>query len=49
LSTRGCASADSTIETGRYDPSLSLAFKIAALFGRPIEEIFRSEDGAPGD
>jgi len=28
------------IETGRYDPSLPLAFKIAALFGRPIEEIF---------
>jgi putative transcriptional regulator len=28
------------IETGRYDPSLPLAFKIARLFGRPIEEIF---------
>lgn len=28
------------IETGRYDPSLPLAFKIAELFGRPIEEIF---------
>lgn len=28
------------IETGRYDPSLPLAFKIAALFGRTIEEIF---------
>lgn len=27
------------IETGRYDPSLPLAFKIAELFGRPIEEI----------
>jgi putative transcriptional regulator len=24
----------------RYEPSLSLAFAIAALFGRPIEEIF---------
>ena len=35
------------IETGRYDPSLSLAFKIAALFGRPIEEIFTSDDGPP--
>ena len=34
------------IETGRYDPSLSLAFKIAALFGRPIELIFDSENGA---
>lgn len=28
------------IETGRYDPSLPLAFKIAALFGKKIEEIF---------
>jgi putative transcriptional regulator len=29
------------IETGKYDPSLPLAFKIARLFGRPIEAIFR--------
>ena len=28
------------IETGKYDPSLPLAFKIARLFDRPIEEIF---------
>jgi len=28
------------IETGRYDPSLPLAFAIAKLFARPIEEIF---------
>ena len=28
------------IETGKYDPSLPLAFKIASLFGRPIESIF---------
>ena len=28
------------IETGRYAPSLPLAFRIAALFGRRIEEIF---------
>jgi len=28
------------IETGRYDPSLPLAFKIAALFGMKIEDIF---------
>lgn len=28
------------IETGKYDPSLPLAFKIARLFGRPIETIF---------
>jgi putative transcriptional regulator len=28
------------IETGKYDPSLPLAFRIAKLFGLPIEEIF---------
>jgi putative transcriptional regulator len=28
------------IETGKYDPSLPLAFRIARLFERPIEEIF---------
>jgi putative transcriptional regulator len=28
------------IETGKHDPSLPLAFKIARLFGQPIEEIF---------
>lgn len=28
------------IETGKYDPSLPLAFKIARLFETPIEEIF---------
>ena len=28
------------IETGKYDPSLPLAFKIARLFKLPIEEIF---------
>ena len=28
------------IETGKYDPSLPLAFKIARLFERPLEQIF---------
>ena len=28
------------IETGRYDPSLPLAFQIAAVFGTTIEQIF---------
>lgn len=28
------------IETGRYDPSLPLAFALARLFGQPIEAIF---------
>lgn len=32
------------IETGRYDPSLPLAFKIARLFGEPIEAIFDDGD-----
>jgi putative transcriptional regulator len=32
------------IETGKYDPSLPLAFRIAKLFKLPIEAIF-SEDG----
>jgi len=29
------------IETGKYDPSLPLAFRIADLFGLPIEAIFQ--------
>lgn len=29
------------IETGRYDPSLPLAFRIADLFGMSIEDIFQ--------
>jgi putative transcriptional regulator len=28
------------LEAGRYDPSLPLAFRIARLFGRRIEDIF---------
>jgi putative transcriptional regulator len=28
------------IETGKYDPSLPLAFRIADVFGLPIEQIF---------
>lgn len=28
------------LEVGKYDPSLPLAFRIAALFRLPIEEIF---------
>ena len=30
------------IETGKYDPSLPLAFRIAELFGLTIEEVFAS-------
>lgn len=34
------------VETGRYDPSLPLAFKLAAVFELPIESIFFPEHGA---
>ena len=30
------------IETEKYDPSLPLAFKVAKLFKKPIEEIFEA-------
>lgn len=33
------------IETGRYLPSLPLAFAIARYFKRPIEEIFHDDAG----
>lgn len=32
------------IETGRYDPSLPLAFKIAEVFGSKIEDLFFPSD-----
>ena len=31
------------IETGKYDPSLPLAFRIARLFDQPIEAIFTAD------
>ena len=34
----------SSLETGRYNPSISLAFKIARYFGMTIEDIFVFED-----
>jgi putative transcriptional regulator len=36
------------LETGRYDPSLPLAFRIARLFGEPIEAIFDPGDTTTG-
>lgn len=33
-----------SIETEKYEPSLSLALKIARLFGKPVEEIFHGEE-----
>jgi len=31
------------IETGKYDPSLPLAFRLARMFGKRIEEMFEEE------
>ena len=39
--------AVNAIETGKHDPSLPLAFRIARLFGLTIEEIF--DDGEYGN
>ena len=36
-----------SLESGRYNPSLGLAFKIARYFDRPIEEIFSDEEDKP--
>lgn len=36
--------AVNAIETGKHDPSLPLAFRIARLFGLTIEEIFHDSD-----
>ncbi len=33
------------VESGKYNPSLELAFKLARYFDTTIEEIFRYEDG----
>lgn len=37
-----------SIERGRYDPSLPLAFRIARVFGCRIEEVFHDGVGEPG-
>ena len=34
----------SSLETGRYNPSIFLAYKVAKLFGMTIEEVFIFED-----
>ncbi|NJS13799.1 MAG: helix-turn-helix transcriptional regulator [Sphingopyxis sp.] len=41
--------AVNAIETGKYDPSLPLAFKLARLFGMRIEEIFDDGCGDQND
>lgn len=40
--------AINAVETGKYDPSLPLAFKLAKVFGKTIEEVFQpdGEDAA---
>lgn len=35
------------IEAGKYSPSLEAAFRIAAVFGKPLDEVFQWR--APGD
>lgn len=33
-----------SLEKGRYDPSLPLAFRLAAVFGRRIEDLFTPDE-----
>ena len=40
--------AVNAIETGKHDPSLPLAFRLARLFALSIEEIFDDEGGTEG-
>ena len=37
------------IEGGKYSPSLEVAFRIASVFERPLEEVFEYEDDHAGD
>lgn len=37
------------VETGKYDPSLPLAFKMARLFGKAIEEVFDADESETAD
>ena len=37
--------AINAIETGKYDPSLSLAMKLARLFAKRVEDVFELEQG----
>jgi putative transcriptional regulator len=41
--------AVNAIETGKYDPSLPLAFRVGRLFGLRIEEIFDDGHGESGN
>lgn len=33
------------IEQGKYSPTLEAAFRIAEVFGKPLEEVFQWEEG----
>ena len=37
--------AINAIETGKYDPSLPLAMKVARIFNKRVEEVFELEEG----
>ena len=37
--------AVNALETEKHDPSLDLAFRIAAVFGQPVEAIFENPHG----
>ena len=37
------------VENGKFDPSLPLAFRIARVFGRTVEEVFLAENVLPED
>ena len=41
--------AVNAIETGKYDPSLPLAFRLAKLFDMPIEQIFIDEESTDAE
>ena len=36
------------IEAGKYSPSLEVAFRIAAVFSKPLEEVFQFSAPSPG-
>lgn len=40
--------AVNALETGKHEPSLGLAFRIAALFGLPVEAVFENPHRAAG-
>lgn len=37
------------IEQGRYSPSLEMAFRIARVFGVPLDDVFDYPDESPGE